>query len=405
MFVTEGRTGGVSDLMRLKTEARRLAGALLDELMALAAELHARPELSGEERFACERLAARLAAEGFRIERGAGGVPTAFVAVHGGAPGPRVAFLAEYDALPEIGHGCGHNLIAAAAVGAGLVLARLPERPAGQVEVIGTPAEETIGGKVLLAERGVFTGLDAALMVHPHVEERVVVESLACQSLMVTFLGKGAHAVAHADRGINALDPLLALFAARDALLRGSRMGTRIAGVILEGGVRPNMVPERGVGHFTLRAPTRARLDGIRASFEERATHLARAYGCGVEIRATDRPYDEMNSNLPLARAYEINLAAFGVEPRREPREDRGSLDMGTVSCLVPALHPFFAIASPGDSLHTRAFAEATLSPAGRAGLERAVATLAMTALDVLGDADLRRGAAEAHRAFMERRA
>jgi amidohydrolase len=286
--------------VKLKEALRRQAGDLAPELEALARRLHDHPELSGAEIASSRLLAERLQAAGFQVTTGQAGLPTAFVASRRAGPGPVIAYLAEYDALPEIGHGCGHNLIGAAALGAGLLLAGVVDSLGGEVRVVGTPAEETLGGKVLLTEAGVFADVDAALMVHPGVEERVLVDSLACQSLEVTYHGRGAHAVAHPEKGINALDALLALFAARDGLVRSSRPGLRIVGVITEGGVRPNMVPERAVGRFSLRAPRRVVLaEGVEA-FRRMAAAVGDAHRCRTALRDTDRAYDEMRTNAVL---------------------------------------------------------------------------------------------------------
>jgi metal-dependent amidase/aminoacylase/carboxypeptidase family protein len=211
------------------------------------------------------------------------------------------------------------------------------------------------------------------------------------------YLGRAAHAVAHPEKGINALDPLLALFSARDALVRQSRPGLRIVGVIREGGVRPNVIPERVVGNFSLRALDRQRLAEAVAGFHNHARQLAAGYGCKVEITLTDLAYDEMLTNVSLADAYRANLASLGVAVNDAPRENKGSLDMGNVSHAVPSLHPFFALVPGGVASHTREFASATISKAGEAGLLRSVQALAMTGLDILSNPDLLRRAREEH--------
>ena len=391
---------------RLKAAIQRTAEEVQPEMVRLARTLHQQPELSGEERQSCRLVAGVLAKHGFEVEFGTGGLETAFVARKDlAAGGPVVTFLAEYDALPDVGHGCGHNLIAAAAVGAGLALSRVASGCSGQVRVIGTPAEETIGGKVVLVENSAFDEVDVALMVHPGHEDRVLSDSLACASFEVVFTGKAAHAVAHPEKGINALDALLALFAARDTLLRHSRPGVRIPGVIVEGGRRPNIVPERATGCFSLRAPRRDRLEIVVRAFHQLAEGIARTQRCGVEIRQTDRTYDDMMTNTPLADAYRSNLEALGVRVNDRPRENMGSLDMGNVSYVVPSLHPFFSIVPPAIASHTREFAAATLGKAGQDGLLRSVKALAMTGADVLAGPDLLERARDAHRRALARRA
>jgi amidohydrolase len=381
----------------LKNAIREAAQRRLPEFMEMVRWLYRNPELSGEEKESSKRLAEILRRSGFDVTFGVGELPTAFVARRRRGKGPVLAYLAEYDALPDIGHGCGHNLIGTAAMGAALILDEVAPDLRGEIRVLGTPAEETLGGKVVMVEAGVFADVDAALMVHPASEDRVLSDSLACQSLEVVYRGRAAHAVAHPDKGINALDPLLALFAARDALTRQSRTGLRIVGVILEGGVRPNVIPERAVGQFSLRAPDRERLAAALSGFRRHARQLAASYGCEVELTLTDLAYDEMLTNLALADAYRANLAALGVEVNDAPREHMGSLDMGNVSKAVPSLHPFFALVPAGLASHTREFAQATITEAGEAGLLRSVQALAMTGLDVLSDPDLLHRAREEH--------
>ena len=370
---------------QLKEEARRLAEILSGEIFAFSRSLYDDPELSLEETRASGRLAEALSGEGFRVERGVAGLPTAFVAeIRGGRPGPRVAILAEYDALPDIGHGCGHNLIAASALGAGRVLSRLRDRLPGEIRIIGTPAEETVGGKALMVKEGIFRDLDAALMIHPGTEFRVHTTSLACESIQVVFEGKASHAVTAPDRGVNALDPLIQLYVAIDALRKGLTPEVRIPGVILEGGKRANVVPDRAVGRFSARARNRAAVEAILERIRRMAEGLAAASGARVTVTRIDETYDEMITNQVLAALFKENLRSLGVETNDAPRERMGSLDMGNVSQVVPSLHAYVAIVAETGALHTREFAEATVSPEGRRGLDVAVRALAMTAIDLL---------------------
>lgn len=375
-------SGKMTDPARRRAAVREATAAGLDGWFALARALYDDPELSGEETRAARRLIETLEAAGFTARSRFGELPTAFVA-EAGKGRPIVGLLAEYDALPGVGHGCGHNLIAATAVGAATVARRLLGTEAGTIRVIGTPAEETWGGKAVLAAAGCFDDLDAALIAHPGFEDRVLTASLACQSLEVTYHGRAAHAVVHPDRGANALDALLALFAAREGVVRAAPPGSRIVGVVREGGERPNIVPERAVGAFSLRATDRDRLVALRGAFEAMAAALGPAWGCACEIRRTEPPYDEMRTNTPLAAAWRDNLEALGRAVNDAPRERMGSLDMGNVSRRAPSVHAFFALAPPEVASHTRDFAAATVLPAGRAALEWSIAGMAMTALDV----------------------
>ncbi|PYT09641.1 MAG: amidohydrolase [Acidobacteria bacterium] len=264
----------------------------------------------------------------------------------------RVGFLAEYDALPGLGHACGHNLIAAAAIGAGIAVGRLVDLLGGEILVFGTPAEETIG-------------------------------------VQVEFHGKPAHAVAHPDKGINALDAMIQLFIAADHIRRSSRRDVRIPGVILEGGVRPNVVPERAVAQFSIRAPTSPERDEVVARMRRWVESIALASGCSFAFQFTDNPYDEMITNRTLAEIYKGHLASEGVATRDEPREHMGSLDMGNVSFRVPAIHAYVAIVPPDVASHTQTFALATVTQTGKQAALLAAKTLGRTAVDLLCDSGL----------------
>jgi amidohydrolase len=380
--------------------------AALDQLegkiLGISRQLHARPELSLEETESSSMLRNLLAEEGFHVESGVAGLDTAFVATRGAdGASPRVAFLAEYDALPDIGHGCGHNLIAAAGVGAGLVLSRaVGEQLEGKILVIGTPAEETIGGKVVMVREGIFEGLDAALMIHPSAEWRVFTDSLACASMEYTFIGKASHAVAWPEKGINALDALIQLFLAVDMLRKRLGREVRMPGIIREGGTRPNIIPARAVGSFSLRAPTTVNLTYVKGEVERAAHAIAESTGCQLEVRQTDNTYDDMLTNEVLARRFKAHLSEMGIETVDSPRSNKGSLDMGNVSRVVPSIHPMIRVAGPETPLHSAGFAEATTSPEAETSLLQAVRALALTGGDALRDSTLR---AEASREFSEK--
>ena len=359
--------------------------ALRTELTGLSRHLYLHPELSLAEHESTLLLQDRLRKAGFSVTAGVAGLPTSFVAsARSDKPGPRIAFLAEYDALPGIGHACGHNLIAAAAVGAGLSLAECLDRVGGEVLVIGTPAEETIGGKCVMVREGVFQGVDAALMVHPGSEWRAEADSLACISLEVLFTGKEAHAVAWPERGINALDALIQLFIAVDMMKKRLGHDVRIPGVILEGGVRANIIPARAVGHFSLRAHNSERRDKVRAEFELAVRGIAQTTGCGYGIRAVDEPYDDLLTNQTMAGLFAGHLSDSGITVLSGPRPNKGSLDMGNVSRAIPSVHPFVAICDTSIASHTRSFADASVSETGQRALMIAVRALALTGLDLL---------------------
>jgi amidohydrolase len=374
----------VHDRIRLDFDRYR------ERILAVNDELFRHPELSEKEFRSSRFLVDLLGAEGFQVQSGLGGLPTAFRAVHGGSAGPRIAFLAEYDALPGIGHGCGHNLIAAAAVGAALCVKSLVTERGGEIQVIGTPAEETIGGKVILAEAGVFDDLDAALMIHPAGENRVFTESLAAATFQVEFHGRAAHAVVHPEKGINALDALVELYRAAPGLAREIGDGARLPGVIRAGGERPNVVPDRAVGLFSLRARGRNGLERLLERFRGRAAEIAGRRRCGLHFRQVGGTYREMRTNRGLAIAFKKNLKILGIKTVDKPRTRMGSLDMGNVSQVVPAVHPFLDLGRPGLASHTEEFARATVDGGGREALIVGVRALAMTAADLVVDRSLR---------------
>jgi len=371
----------------LRTRLERELVRIRPAVERLSRGLHQRAELSLEESESARLLIRFLEKEGFAIRRRVAGLPTAFVARRKlGHGGPRIALLAEYDALPGMGHACGHNLIGAAGAGAGAALARSLDGAPGEILVVGTPAEETIGGKVLMTERGVFRGVDCALMFHPSTENRVYTTSLACHSLQVTFHGRSAHAVAAPEKGINALDALLRLFVDLQRLRRRLPREVRMPGVIIEGGKRANVVPERAVGRFTLRARDLATLARVERMFRRAAREAARTVGARCSIRALDHPYAEMVTNRVLADLFKSELRRLGRRTVDTPRKKMGSLDMGNVSQAVPSIHPYIAIAPRSVPLHSRGFARLAGGPPGRTGLRAATRALALVGLRVLCD-------------------
>ncbi len=373
-------------------QAPRLAG--------LARDLHLSPELGCSEFHAVTLLSGTLEEERFHVETGIAGLPTAFRAERRAGEGPAVAFLVEYDAVPGLGHACGHNLIGAAACSAAIGLARVLGAVPGRVLVFGAPAEETIGGKVVLAARGAFEGIDVALLAHPGSEDRAAVTSLASWSVEVTFHGRSAHAVASPEQGINALDAMIQLFIARDALLKALRPEVRMPGVILEGGVRANVVPDRARARFSLRAAdARYLVETVAARFRGVVDGVARATGTSATIVPIDNLYDEMVNNPVLAATYEQEARRAGLDPRPGPGGTIGSLDMGTLSHLVPALHPTFRITGSPVPTHTPEFTRAAGTPQAIEATGRAALALARTGLAVLSDPDLLARAQAAHRA------
>jgi amidohydrolase len=371
--------------------------AAAPRLAEVARAIHARPELAYEERFAAELLAGELERAGLAVERGAGGVATAFRARFGRPGGPRVAILAEYDALPEIGHACGHNLIAAGALGAALALHQVAGDLPGEVVVLGTPAEEGGGGKIRLATAGLFAGLDAALMFHPLDRTLLWHETLAMTRVEVTFHGAPAHAAASPWDGASALRGVIQTFNLVDSARVHFRDGVRVHGIITDGGQAVNIIPERAACAFSLRAPTAATLEPVIATFRRCAEAAAAATGTRVEIAFT-QAYKDMRNNEPLARRFGAHLTALGVaHADDDPSLGAGSTDMGDVSYVVPAIHPFIGICALGEAFcHNHAFAAKAASEQGISAMLAAAKAMALTALDVLRD-DALRAAARDH--------
>ncbi|MEE8369778.1 MAG: M20 family metallopeptidase [Dehalococcoidia bacterium] len=364
-----------------------------EELIDLSLRLHANPEIAFQEVKAAAWLSDYLEADGFSVERGICRIATAFRATYG-TRGPRVAFLSEYDALPGVGHGCGHNIIGAASAAAGLALKSVASETGGTVLVIGTPAEEAAGGKVYMAARGAFAGLECAMLAHPGNRDVAISSALACLELEVEFHGKASHAAARPEAGVNALDAMIAAFANIGLLRQQLRDSARVHGIITDGGQAVNVIPHHTAASFLIRAEDDQYLDEalkekILACFQGAAA----ATGCRLEYRwGEESRYKAMRSNLALAEAYQSNIEALGREVVEPPgRRAMGSTDMGNVSAIVPAIHPTIAVAPPDIPIHTDGFREMAASDLGHAALLDSAKALAMTALDVLLDAGLRK--------------
>lgn len=348
--------------------------------------IYQQPELGNQEFKAVQLLVTGLEQHGFNITRELAGLPTAFKAEYPGKPGgPRIAFLAEYDALPELGHACGHNLIGAASFGAGLVVSRFLKEIPGSILVIGTPAEETNGAKVALIEAGVFEDIDITLMFHPGNCNAVEINSLAMEALEFVFQGQAAHAVACPQKEINALEALVLFFVGINALRRQLGTEAYIHGIISDGGITPNIIPERAAARFYIRARQQVQLEHIVAKVQACAQGVASLTGATVKWFNYEASYKEMVPNPTLATLFRDNLIALGVPNLTGLRGTQGSLDMGNVSQLVPSLHPYLML-RPGLVPHSREFTEAAGGTAGEKVLLLAVKALAWTALDLLFD-------------------
>jgi len=355
------------------------------ELVALARRIHATPEIGFQEHQAAAWLTETLARYGYKVEHGIADLETAFRAeIRGAHARPAVAILAEYDALPEIGHACGHNLISTAAVGAGIGLAAVREQLGGRAVILGTPAEEGGGGKVIMLQKGAFEGLDAAMMFHPAGYTLTNRGSLASFRLSVKFLGKAAHAAAAPYEGINALDAMIQTFNAIGLLRQQTREDARIHGIITYGGAAPNIIPDRAEAVFTVRAADSA----YALDLLHRVIHCAEgaAMATGATLEHTVRKgYDAMRPNRAMGERFARHLERLGYAQDAPPDRPRmGSTDMGDVSQAVPSIHPYVAIGPKDLAGHSVEFREAALSERGMQAMLAAAKAMALTAYDLL---------------------
>ncbi len=379
----------MADLTSLKEAACQSIDQSRDRLIEISADIHAHPELSFEEYRTADLLMAELTNAGpFRIDRGVGGLPTAFQAVlPGTVPARTVGILAELDALPQIGHACGHNLIATAALGAAMALARLREVWPGRVVLFGTPAEENGGGKIRMLDEGVFAGVDACLYVHPFSRNQAGQRSLANIPINICFYGKSSHAASAPHLGINALDALIQTFNAINALRQHVTPDVRIHGVITSGGSRPNIIPDYSEAHFLVRAADGKTAERVLEQVQSCARAGALATGARVEFPEPNKPrYQPLLYNPALVKAVRANMEWLGMVPVYDgppPSGGMGSIDVGNVSQVIPCVE---ALVSVGEdlSLHTPEFASAVVSKTGEQALLLATKVLAFTALDLL---------------------
>ena len=380
----------------LKKQVVASIDAQRQALIDLSLRIHANPEEGFQEEQASGWLCAYLEEQGFAVERNYCDLATAFLASTGNER-PRIALLAEYDALPGLGHACGHNLIAAMSVGAATAAKSIVDATGGSIAVIGTPAEEVYGGKAIMAERGAFKGLDAAMMVHPGSRNSVLTGALACTTLYVEYFGREAHAASRPEQGINALDALLLAFNAVAALRQHIRDSARVHGIITHGGDAPNVVPGHTTAVFLVRAADEAYLEEMKQRTLACFQAGAEATGARLEYRWDEVQYAPLHTNVPLAEAFRRNLTALGRVVEDPPSSRAmGSTDVGNVSMLVPTIHPSIAVAPRETSIHTPEFARLAAAKEGHAALIDAAKALAMTAVDLLVDDDLRKKTAAA---------
>ena len=377
------------NIEKLKASVIGEIDARRHKLSELSLKIHSNPELGFQEVKAATWLTRYLEENGFSIQRGICELPTAFRGSYGQGK-PAIAILAEYDALPNLGHACGHNLIAACAVGAAIASKPAIDQFGGSILAIGTPSEEKGGGKVIMAKKGAFDNLDIAMMVHPGVRNTAITHSLACQPLDVEFFGKEAHAATHPEAGINALEAMISSFAAINSLRQHIKDKARIHGIITDGGEAANVVPAHSAASFLLRAEDDAYLDKLKQKVINCFIGAATASGARLEYRWEEIYYAPLRNNLTLARLFWQNMQSLGRRGQLFNKKNSfGSTDMGNVSQLVPSIQPLIAIAPARVSTHSPQFASAAASETGIKGMLDAAKALAMTVVDLVANAEI----------------
>ncbi len=361
-----------------------------EELCEISDYICLNPELGNHEYKAVEKLTSFLESKGFSVETDIIGKPTAFKSVYDSKrPGPNVAFLCEYDALPEVGHGCGHNMIGTMSCGAAAGLSKVLHETGGRITVLGTPAEETDGAKVYMAEKGVFNDIDAAMILHPEDKTYESGSSLAMDAIQFDFRGKSSHAASSPHEGINALDAVILTFNGINALRQHVTPDVRIHGIIAEGGKAANVVPSKAVAQFYIRAGKKDYLKEVAEKVKNIARGAALMTGASLEISNYELSYDDMRTNMIMSKAFTENLRLAGVSEINAERSSFGSLDMGNVSYVVPSIHPYISISDTSLVGHTTEFRDATLTDRAHDALVKGACALALTGYDILTDKEL----------------
>lgn len=361
-----------------------------DEILGLSHRIHADPEPAYEEHHASAWVAEALARHGFEVQYPAGSLATAIRAVRRGGrdgDGPRIGILAEYDALPGLGHGCGHNTMAASGVGAAIALASIADELPGEIVFLGTPAEERGSGKAQMIEDGLFVGLDAALMYHPCDRSHVETRALASEDVEVVFHGLEAHASSDPWLGRNALDAMILLFSSVGLWRQQLRPASRVHGIIREGGTAANIIPGRTAAWFMLRSDDETYYATMRERFGELCEAAAKATGTTVEVTFTGKA-STMHNNPVLVDRFRANMAAYGIEDQGDD-PNAGSTDMANVSWVCPTIHPELAMAPEGTPGHSILFRDAAVTPQADETTMLAATLVAQTAYDLYADPSL----------------
>jgi amidohydrolase len=373
------------DVTKLKKSIAKDIDGGYAGLRALSLKLHDNPETAMQEKQACAWLCEYLEKHGYKVKKGVGGLPTAFRGEYGSGK-PAIAFLAEYDALRKIGHGCGHNLIATCTMAAALGARRAVDELGGKIIVYGTPGEEGAGGKVIMAKAGVFNDVDVAMEVHPGGGHHVVTHALTVQNLDIEFFGKAAHAAAEPEIGVNALAALILSYNAIDALRQHIKPGERIHGIITDGGEAPNIVPAHTAAAFMVRAINDADLDALEERVISCFAGAAAATGAELKYKWDPMRFSAINNNFVMAHLFQDNIATLGVTmPLGDELKSASSTDVGNVSQIIPTIHPFMGIAPGAVPTHSPEFAKAAATDSALKRMLEAAKAMAMTAIDIIG--------------------
>lgn len=381
----------MNDVEKLYERAIKFVDDAADDLIAASHHIHAHPELNYEEFIAAETLTRTGQQHGLAVEKGVFGVDTALAAAVGS--GPTVCVMSEYDALPVIGHGCGHNVIAAAGLGAAIALAQIAPDVGGRMLYLGTPAEEGGGGKIEMARHGALEGVDVAMMVHPADADLTTIDAIALQQLEVHYEGRAAHAAAAPEQGRNALDAAVLGYMAVSALRQHISSTERVHGIFTKGGDKPNIVPREAEMLWYVRSDTTRTLQELKNRVAHALESGAHATGCTCSMRWVGNVYADMVDNTPLGARYITHAHRFGRDvtiPSATSARVVGSTDMGNVSHLVPSIHPMIKIAPRGTAIHTEDFARYADSPEADKAILDGAKAMACAAIDFWLNTSLR---------------
>ncbi|MCP1133476.1 M20 family metallopeptidase [Paenibacillus polysaccharolyticus] len=374
-----------------KTQIFNVIDQYASRFKDISSYIGAHPELGNEEYLASARLKEELSYHGFKVQAPILGLETAFIGTYASSkPGPTIALLCEYDALPEIGHACGHHLICMMSLGAAVGLKAIVDEVGGTIKVFGTPAEETRGAKVPMAEAGLFDDCDVALMAHPFYAYEKSGSSLAIDAVQFEFHGKSSHAAASPHEGINALDAVIQTFTGINAFRQQVKSNVRIHGIINSGGQAANIIPDYASAQFYVRAATRKELNVLTERVIQIAQGAALQTGCKLVTSNYETSYDEMVTNETFSDAFSQNLMELGI-PQEEivSGNDHGSMDIGNVSLRCPAIHPYIRVVDEVHTLHSIEFRDLALQERALDGMILGAKALAATAYDVLSKPEL----------------